>query len=87
MRVRVEDVEGRSIWGYGDGFGETATSYVTDGTQAKIIAALVAALAEARGQSGGAFQIADVVADIRPAAAEVQRDVPIAGVRNDDSGR
>ena len=88
MRVRVEDHAGETVWSYGDGYGETATSYVIDGTQARIIAALVAALAEARGQLGGApLQVADGIANVGGPAPEVQRDVPIAVVWNADSRR
>ena len=71
MRVRVEDANGVSVWSYGEGYGETSSSHLQDGTQERIVEALLQALAEARGQSGCALQVLNVVTNIRAAAAEV----------------
>ena len=89
MKVCILNDKGLLIWSReaepANGF--TSNSYLRDGTQQKIIAALVDALAEARGQLGGfSLQVVDAVADIGATAAKVNCRVPITIVRNRDFG-
>jgi len=73
--------EGHPIWSYRDGpspGGMAAMDYISDGTQERIIEALVVALAEARGQLRGAFQVSNVVPYVRPATSQVDDSVPVA---------
>jgi hypothetical protein len=72
----------------GQASGFASTEYLCDGTQRKIIDALVEALAEARGQLGRfSLQVVDVVSDVRLAATKINRDVPVSIARNLDTGR
>jgi hypothetical protein len=91
MKICVQTQDGTIIWEratYPCVGGFTANSYLRDGTQQKIIAALVDALAEARGQlSSLPLEIADVVADVGDAPAKVDCRVPLAVVWNRDAGR
>ena len=67
--------------------GITSANYLRDGTQHKIIVALVDALAEARGQlSGPPLQVVDAVTDVGLAAAKVDGHVPLTVVWNRDAG-
>jgi len=66
-------------------FGLTSEAYRLDGTQDRIIAALREALAEAEAQLCCRFQIVDAVPDICSPAAEIDRDVPIVGMRDHDA--
>lgn len=90
MKVCVQDDTGALIWSHtaDPAAGFTAENYLRDGTQQKIIAALVDALAEARGQLGRVpLNVVDAVADIGVTAAEVDCRVPFAVVWNGDAGR
>jgi hypothetical protein len=91
MKVSVQTQDGTIIWERTTNptGGFTADNYLHDGTQQKIIAALVDSLAEARGQLGGAalFNVVDAVADIGVAAAKVDCRVPLAVVGDRDAGR
>jgi hypothetical protein len=91
MKVSIFAGDGKLIWSRNTKplGGYTSESYLRDGTQQKVIAALVDALAEARGQLGGAplFNVVDAVADVGVTAAKVDCRVPFAVVRNRDAGR
>lgn len=91
MKICIQTQDGTLIWERTTepAGGFTDDNYLRDGTQQKIIAALVDALAEARGQLGGAplFNVVDVVADVGVATTEVDCRVPLAIVRNHDAGR
>ena len=91
MKVCILAEGGDVVWSYATGLvscGLAATSYLHDGTQQRIIAALVDALEQARGQlGGGALQVADVVADVGAPPAKIKRHVPIAIAWNRDSSR
>jgi hypothetical protein len=68
--------------------GRTAECYLRDGTQQKIIDALVGALAEARGQLGYvSLQIVDAVTDVRTIAAKIDGCIPIAIIGDRNAGR
>lgn len=89
MKVAIS-VAGQIVWSVenhnGCRSGTTSVDYLSDGTQQKIIDALVRALAEARGQLGRpALQVVDAVPDVRPAPAEVNNDVPFAAVGHTDT--
>jgi hypothetical protein len=89
MKVCISSDDGTIIWWRTSEppAGFTASGYLQDGTQSKIIAALVDALAEARGQLGGfTLQVVDAVTDVGAASAKIDRHVPIAVVRNCDTG-
>lgn len=93
MIVKVFSDAGALLWKrqHRDGetpSGMTAANYVEDGTQQKIIAALIDALGQARGQLRGfALQIVDAVADVCPSAAKIDGGVPISIARNRDASR
>ncbi len=85
MKVCVQDDAGAVIWSRTSdpARGLTAESYLHDGTQQKIIAALVDALAEVRGQLGSvSLKVVNAIADVGTAAAKVDCHVPIAAGRN-----
>ena len=65
--------------------GVTAQRYLSDGTQQRIINALLGALIEARGQLGGSFQNVDAVPYIRLATPKVDSDVPVPRIRHLDT--
>lgn len=66
----------------------TASAYLKDGTQNKIIAALSAALYEANAQLRCvALQEVNAVPDVGTSATKINRDIPIAIVWNRDTGR
>lgn len=71
--VSVSFQEGETVWEFWKDHqsqgGLSSTVNLKNGTQERIIDALLAALVEARGQLGGSFQIADVVPYRRPPAA------------------
>ena len=71
MRVCVQGSDGAPVWNFGDGYGETALSYLDDGTQERIIQVLLDAVAEARSQLSGPLQVANIVPYIRLATAKV----------------
>ena len=92
MKVSVFSNDGEMLWSReitaGQPSGITSTNYLRDGTQQKIIGALVDALAEARGQLGRLpLQVVDTVSNVGAAAAKVDRRVPIAIAWNSDAGR
>ena len=91
MKIFVQTQDGTIIWERttdSNVSGFTANSYLRDGTQQKIIAALVDALAEARGQLGRfTLQEVDAVPDVGAAATKIDRHVPIAIAWNRDAGR
>ena len=90
MKVCILSDDGALIWWRATepAAGFTSDGYLRDGTQQKIIAALVEALAEARSQLGGfSLQIIDAVTDVGTAPANVDRHVPIAIVWDRDTSR
>ncbi len=88
MNVCVYSDKGPLIWSRDSEGGVTADSYLHDGMQQKIIAALIEALAEARGQLGRVpLKIVNVVADVGTTAAKVDCCVPIPITRNNNAGR
>jgi hypothetical protein len=90
MKVLVQADNGSLLWWReaDPASGFTADSYLHDGTQQKIIAALVESLAEARGQLGGfSLNVVDAVADIGAAAAKIDCRVPVPVLGNRDAGR
>jgi hypothetical protein len=89
MKVAVHADDGAIVWWRTSepAAGFTTDNYLRDGTQQKIIAALVDALAEARGQLGGfSLQVVDTVTDIRGAPAKVDCCIPVAVTRDRDAG-
>jgi hypothetical protein len=91
MKVSIFSEDGSLLWSRemadGQSSGFACRNYSRDGTQYKIINALSGALDEARGQLGSPpLEIVDAVTDVRPAAAKVDRHVPIAIVWNRDAG-
>lgn len=90
MNVLVYSEDGTLLWSRGntDVSGLTAQSYLRDGTQEQIIAALLDALVEARGQLGRrTLKIVDAVPNIGLAAAEIDCHVPVAALRDSNSSR
>jgi hypothetical protein len=90
MKVFVQGDDGTLLWwrDAAPAGGFTADGYLQDGTQQKIIAALIEALGEARGQLGSpSLKIVDAVSEAGAAAAEVDCCVPLAVVWNRDAGR
>jgi hypothetical protein len=90
MKVCIQDDDGAIIWSRSTEppCSFTAQGYLRDGTQQKIIATLVEALAQARGQLGGfSLKVVDAVADIRASAPEINRRIPVAVAGNRDAGR
>lgn len=62
--IEIRDPAGDLLWSYSDGSpatGLTSMTYLKDGTQECIIEALIAALAEARGQLRAVPQVLNVV--------------------------
>lgn len=57
--------------------GFTSMSYLKNGTQERIVDALLAALVEARGQLRSSPHITNVVTNIRPATAQVDDGIPV----------
>ena len=85
MKVCIQDDTGSLIWSRtaDPASGFTAENYLRDGTQQKIIAALVDALAEARGQLGSVtLNVVDAISNVGVAAAKVDSHVPITAARN-----
>jgi hypothetical protein len=70
MRVCIEQ-EGERIWSHGEGHGEASLSYLYDGRQETIIAALTEALEVAQGQLSFRLKETNVVAYVRRTAAQV----------------
>jgi hypothetical protein len=90
MKVCIQDNDGALIWSRtaDPASGFTAENYLRDGTQQKIIAALIDALEQARGQLGGlSLQVVDAVPEAVGTSAKVNRHVPIAVAWNRDAGR
>lgn len=90
MKVSVFSASGSLLWsreltdGHQSGF--TSANYLREGTQQKIIGALIDALVEARGQlSRLPLQVVDAVSNVRSTAAKVDRDVPVSVARNWDA--
>lgn len=71
--VEIHDENGALVWSFTSGHaagGLASMDYLKDGTQQRIIDALLAALVEARGQlRRPALDISNVVADLRAATA------------------
>ena len=81
LTVKVQDQNGGLIWSYCGGpapHGSTSIAHLTDGTQQRIIDALLVALIQARGELGGAPQVTNVVPYVRPPATQVDDRVPVA---------
>jgi hypothetical protein len=93
MKVNVLSDADELLWSRqtmnGDCSGITSADYLQDGTQQRIIGALVEALSEARGELGGfrALQVVDAIAHSRAATAEIESCIPKAGARDSDSRR
>jgi hypothetical protein len=80
MTITIQDEKGAAIWSFTGGnntSGLTSMAYLTDGTQQRIIDALLLAVAEARGQLRSPFQITNVVPYVRPAPGEVNNGIPV----------
>jgi hypothetical protein len=80
LNVILEDETGKSIWSHGDApirGGMACTSYLSDGTQQRIIDALLLALVQARFELSGAPEVANVVPYSRLAAAQIDDSVPV----------
>jgi hypothetical protein len=91
MKVSIFSEDGTLLWSRemagGQPSGFACRSYSRDGTQRKIVDALSGALDEARGQLGSPpLEVVDAVTDVGPAAAKVDRHIPIAIVWNRDAG-
>lgn len=81
LTVSISDPCGAVIWSYRDGRcpeGQTATVYLIDGTQQRIVDALLTALAEARGQLGRAPNVLNIVPDVCATATQIDNRVPVA---------
>ena len=81
LTVSLQNKQGDVIWSYCGGHdpkGLTSQTHLQDGTQQRIIDALLSALVQARCQLGGAFEVANVVPYIRPTATQVDDGVPIS---------
>jgi hypothetical protein len=90
MKVSVYSANDILLWSReiadGQASGFTSTEYLRDGTQQKIVDALVEALAEARGQLGCfSLQIVDAVSNVGATTTEIDRHVPISIVRDRDA--
>ncbi|HEY3777611.1 MAG TPA: hypothetical protein VGL35_06095 [Rhizomicrobium sp.] len=71
LNVSIPAEDGSVLWSFQDGRtanGVHSTSYITDGTQQRIIDALLAALIQARAQLSGAPDVLNVVPYVRTAA-------------------
>ena len=70
------------VWSFRDGIdttGLTSMEYLIDGTQQRIIDALLSALVEARGQLRSVtLGVANVVPYVRPPTSQVDNCVPVA---------
>lgn len=81
LKVEIQDEDGAVVWSFRDGLaatGYTSMSYLKDGTQERLIEALIAAIGEARGQLRRPLQVLNVVPNIRLAAGQVDDNVPIS---------
>jgi hypothetical protein len=88
MKVSVHSDDGEILWWFSNvdpPAGFTSDEYLRDGTQAKIVAALRAAIDEAAGQLSGALQIVDAVPDVRGTPAKINRHVPVSVVWDRDA--
>ena len=81
LTVTIRDEAEVILWSYQDGIsanGLTSMTYLTDGTQQRIIDALLAALIEARGQLRRAtLNVTNVIPYVRPTTAEIDHSIPI----------
>jgi hypothetical protein len=87
MRVSIISANDTQLWEHHASRnacgGATSAAYRENGIQDHVIAALIAALAEARRQLGRvAPQVADAVSDIRATAPEIDGHVPVAARRH-----
>jgi hypothetical protein len=90
MRIVVLAADGSAIWERDTqrNSGFASTDYLADGTQERIASALSEALAEAQGQMlRGGLPIADVVSDVCPTSANIDRYVPVSRAWDRDSCR
>jgi hypothetical protein len=80
FNVSIHADDGSVLWSYQDGpisNGVAAMQYISDGTQQRIIAALLAALTEAKGQLRRPLQVLNVVPYVRPTASQVDDGIPV----------
>ncbi|AUT46997.1 hypothetical protein C2U31_13955 [Achromobacter sp. AONIH1] len=81
MEVILRDDQGNDIWSRwsrdGQSGGLACRSYISDGTQARIIDALANALQQARLESS-CLQNLDAMSDIRASATKIQCDIPVS---------
>ena len=75
------------IWERSEQGGVASSGYLTDGTQEKIIAALLCALRQAKVELGCPPQDLYRMTDVCRPAAEVNDNVPISGTRGGNAGR
>jgi hypothetical protein len=82
LAVEIRDAHGTLIWSYGDTGngpgGSSCTAYVKSGMQQRIIDALLISLVQARAESGGAFNVPNVVPYVRTTTAQIDDRIPVS---------
>jgi hypothetical protein len=93
MIVSVSSENGTLAWERRRRSGEPPSgfndpSYFRDGRHSKIVDALQEALDQAKAQlSSACFQVRNIIPDIGATTTKIYDDVPVVGVRNNDSRR
>ena len=88
MKVQVVDANDTLVWERatsGSQSGVTSRDYLKDGTQERIVNALLRALSHARGELGR--KDADTMPNTCRATAKINDDVPVVVIWNDDPSR
>lgn len=91
MIVAISSAAGTLLWersSYSDApAGLSNPSYIYDGTQSKIIAALREALEQAEAQLSGGLKEGDIIPYVRPSASEMDNNIPVVTVRDRNARR
>jgi hypothetical protein len=80
LNVKIQADDGSILWSFQDGptpTGIASMQYISDGTQERIVDALLAALAEAKGQLRRPLQVLNVIPNVRSAASQVDNSIPV----------